>query len=1064
MAPEPLDSAETRRLLDTISSLDDLCVLFVNSPQIIVVGDQGSGKSSVLEAISRVHFPVGDGVCTRFPIELVLRRAPQESTYLEVLFDTRSLDVGGRSFSRTTRTREPFSHSGFARNELPAMIARAKQHMGLEDDRATGYSRDILLVGIEGPDVPTVTLVDLPGVFHPDVSTQLQNWKPVVDDLVDSYMRRPNSIILTVLSANVPLAAHAVLNRAARFDPDGGRTIGVITKPDLCPSTNIEAQYIRLVKGQEPDHHLPLGWHVLRNRGSKEPAVDYDERDAQEDDFLAEGTRKWWRLPASKIGVDALRKKLADTLLWHIKGKLPDLIAEVESEIQTRQVRLQKIGAARASHNEMREYLLGISAAFHRLAEHAVEGRYNDPFFASPTVQETSRIRFRKLRALLRNLNRAFDLTMKRKGARYKIEWEQEQQDEANGNVVSIQEQLANFMAEAEAPANIQPYLELYDFPDPTLKSEAMVNARIERIASGSQGVEFPGLPNSDLIMQLFRDLSEPWPRIAQRHIDIVVERTRLFVYHLFDYILEDDTKTRDAILSEYVDPAFEAITDTLKSKLAEILRPYSSGHGIPLDLEFRAGFSRRKLARIAGQIAGLLEQNENSVTYNTTAYWLLRHEEVRNIVMDAHGMTVGSDFGTDVVIDMMLTHYEASLKTFTDNVTNLVIENCLVSSLPDIFSTKIVTQMDDAMLEKMAEEPRKVKAERIALEEEIMVLKLGLQECQRSRPRNFSEPADTFPELTFPIRSTREAEPEPVNLSPPPSKAARKPRVRLPPFTEYAKATSSLESPFGQIASTGAAFASLLQQGPDISSKGKAPVFAAASGSTSTTATAAGSTAATAGSTTAASSTASTTSSTATAGTTKPGYFSFGSGAATTSQAPLKPRFVFGSGAATTAASAAKPSVFGTIAATTSGAPDTKSTSLFGEAATTSKALSSDVATTTTTAPKTESLFGSGATTTASAPKTASIFGSDAATTSAAPKTGSLFGSGAATTSQDPDAKPRSLFSTIASRQSTSESSTSVPSETPSTDGLIGSPAAPAPQPSVAGTVKSSVSSAVSS
>ncbi|KAM0446053.1 hypothetical protein ACHAO4_009498 [Trichoderma viride] len=830
MTPEPLDSEETRRLLGTISSLDDLCILFVNQPQIIVVGDQGSGKSSVLEAISRIHFPAGDGVCTRFPIELVLRRSPHESTSLEVLFDTKSLDVGGRSFSRTTRTREPFSHVGFPRNELPALINRAKEHMGLEDGKATGFSRDILLVEIEGPDVPSVTLVDLPGIIHPGFSSQLQDWKPVVDDLVDSYMRRPNSIILTVVSADVPLSAHAVLNRAARFDPDGDRTIGVITKPDLCPSTNIEDQYIRLGKGLEPNHHLPLGWHVLRNRGSKEPAVDYNERDAEEDDFLAEGTRKWWRLPLNKVGVDGLRRNLADTLLKHIRGRLPDLIEEVENEIEARQARLRKIGAPRANISEMRDYLLGISATFHRLAEHAVEGRYNDPFFASPTVQETSRIKFRKLRALLRNLSRAFDLTMKRKGARYKIQWEHEQQ-QTNG--VGAEEQIANTLIEGGTPEYLRPYLELYDFPDPTPKPQATVSTRIERIASGSQGVEFPGVPNSDLVMQLFRDLSEPWSHIALRHIDIVVERTRLFVYHLFDYILEDDKKTRDAILSEYVDPVFETTIETLKSKLTEIMRPYTSGHGLPLDLEFRAGLSKRKLARMATQIADLLEQNESSVTYNTTSYRLIKYEDVQKVVMDANGLTLNNEFETDVVIDMMLTHYEASLKTFTDNVLHLVIENCLVSNLPDIFSTKIVTQMSDDMLRQVAEESPKMRIERRQLEDETEKLRVGLQECQRSRPRNFSEPAENFPELTSPTRATK-ATTAPENPNPFPYSDVKKSkvRVRLPPFTEYSKNTTPSESPFGQVASTGVSFATLLKKESELSFsaslKGKAPVFGA--------------------------------------------------------------------------------------------------------------------------------------------------------------------------------------------------------------------------------------------
>jgi hypothetical protein len=83
--------------------------------------------------------------------------------------------------------------------------------------------------------------------------------------------------------------------------------------------------------------------------------------------------------------------------------------------------------------------------------------------------------------------------------------------------------------------------------------------------------------------------------------------------------------------------------------------------------------------------------------------------------------------------------HLQASLKTFTDNVIHLVIENCLVSNLPDIFSTKIVTQMSDDMLRQIAEESPKVREERTELEGEIEKLRLGLQECQRSRPRNFA-------------------------------------------------------------------------------------------------------------------------------------------------------------------------------------------------------------------------------------------------------------------------------------------------------------------------------------
>lgn len=640
-----LNNAETRRLLDTIDSLRDLQIgSIVDLPQIIVVGDQCSGKSSVLEAISRVHFPVSDGICTRFPTELVLRRAPIESTDLRIRFAAESL-AENRDFAR--RTRIPFQESGFLRSELPAVINRAKEHMGLGDGKTNGFSRDVLRVEIAGPDIPSLTLVDLPGIFHSGVSSQPQEWKPVVDEMVESYMRQRNSIILMVVSADISLSKHAILDKAARFDEARDRTIGVITKVDLCPGSNLEEEYLRLARGQELNHQLRLGWHILRNRGPKEPEVDFDQRDVEEERFLRTGP--WASLPLARLGVESLRKNLGATLLKHIKSSLPEVIRDIDDNLQSRRTRLAKLGTARTSPNEMREYLLDISASYHRLAEHAIEGRYNDAFFASPTVRETSKIRFRKLRALLRNLNRAFDITMKTKGARYEIEWEQAQgTDDAQGQPNKVM---------PDIPDYLQPFLSLYEFPDPIPKPESMLNTRIERLASSSQGVEFPGLPNSDLIMQLFRDQSEPWRRIAECHIDIVVDRARLFVYHVFDFLLEDDKRTRDAILAECVDPAFDSITVTLRNKLQEILRPFTSGHGLPLDLDFRTGLSKRKHGRLASQIDHLLEQR-GSVIYNSSSYLILREEDVRSLLVEANS-AVTSDFGTDIVIDMMLTHYE---------------------------------------------------------------------------------------------------------------------------------------------------------------------------------------------------------------------------------------------------------------------------------------------------------------------------------------------------------------------------------------------------------------------
>ncbi|KAH0531335.1 hypothetical protein TsFJ059_000180 [Trichoderma semiorbis] len=989
---EQLNNGETRRLLDTIDGLRDLGIAGIDLPQIIVVGDQCSGKSSVLEAISRVHFPVSDGICTRFPTELVLRKAATESTDLRIRYASNAdADADADADANTTRT--PFHESGFQRSELPDVINRAKEHMGLADGKTSGFSKHALRVEISGPDIPSLTLVDLPGIFHSGSSSQPQEWKPVVDEMLESYMRQKNSIILMVVSADLSLSKHAILDMALKHDPGRERTIGVITKVDLCPGSNLQDEYLRLAKGQEPSHQLRLGWHVLRNRGPKEAEVDFDQRDVEEEKFLKAGA--WFILPLSNRGVDSLRKSLGAALLKQIKSSLPELIKNIDGNLQNRQRCLAKLGPARINPDDMRDYLLDTAAAFHKLAEHAVEGRYNDAFFTAPPEPATSTMtKYRKLRSIIRNLNYAFDITMRTKGAKYKMTWDQPQTADNPKHGITDEQILA------EALDNL-----------PSISG------------SENQGVEFAGLPSNDFIMQIFRDQSEPWRRIAQCHISNVAEVSISFVFQLLESILGDDVRTRDAILSEIVDPAFESIAAVLRDKLDEIMRPYTSGHGLPLEVDFRAGVCKRKLERMKVDSADFLDQN--SVAYNTTEYRIVKPDDILNVLIQTD-TSAYSYFGIDIAVDMMLTHYQMSLRTFTDNVVHLVIENCLISEIPHIFSARAVLRMTDDALERLAKESDQVKAERSKLAGEIEKLKTGLQICQRSRPRNFSE---TFVEIA-PKRDAPEidsTEPDAPEIETPEIDVPkRKIRVKLPPVSLPERKMVGLNSKF--LASfepaTGSTSSANSGQSTTAESSKQGQTSAAPApaplpfGMRLESATAAPKSSIF-GSTTTPTSTATTTPVFGSVSALKSPLSAFGSVAAAQGSAAKLPVFGSTTAAATTstaspfgstATSTSKPSAFGSTAAnasTTSAfgstAATTSTPSAFGSIAANTSRPSAFGSTTPTSS--TPSAFGSTATSTPTpsafgstvpAASTTSAFGSTAATTS----TPSAFGSTAANTS----------------------------------------------------------------
>ena len=154
-----LCSQDRLDLMDSIDSLRSQGIdHFVSLPQIIVCGDQSSGKSSVLEAVFGVSFPVKTNLCTRFPTELVLRRTSHVGARVSIVphhARRESEKVTLTSFEAKLEDFEGFS----------ALIDTVKSVMGILVHGKT-FAKDLLCVEISGPDRPYLPRVDLPGLIH----------------------------------------------------------------------------------------------------------------------------------------------------------------------------------------------------------------------------------------------------------------------------------------------------------------------------------------------------------------------------------------------------------------------------------------------------------------------------------------------------------------------------------------------------------------------------------------------------------------------------------------------------------------------------------------------------------------------------------------------------------------------------------------------------------------------------------------------------------------------------------------------------------------------------------
>ncbi|KAL6702850.1 mitochondrial dynamin GTPase Msp1 [Coniothyrium glycines] len=196
---------EIRSLLQTVGQSDTLTL-----PSIVVIGSQSSGKSSVLEAIVGHEFlPKGHNMVTRRPIELTLVNTPDsQAEYGE------------------------FPALGLGKVTDFSQIQRTLTDLNLAVPASECVSDDPIQLRIYSPNVPDLSLIDLPGYIQVAGRDQPPELKERIAELCEKYIRPPN-VILAISAADVDLANSTALRASRRMDPRGERTIGVITKMDL---------------------------------------------------------------------------------------------------------------------------------------------------------------------------------------------------------------------------------------------------------------------------------------------------------------------------------------------------------------------------------------------------------------------------------------------------------------------------------------------------------------------------------------------------------------------------------------------------------------------------------------------------------------------------------------------------------------------------------------------------------------------------------------------------------------------------------------------------------------
>ena len=577
-APDQLD------LLNSVDSLRSQGIShYVSLPQIIVCGDQSSGKSSVLEAISGVSFPVKSNLSTRFPTELVLRKTSQMGVTVSIVPHQARTESERLALSGFHEKLEGFEG-------LPNLIENAKAAMGIST-HGKAFSKDLLRVEVSGPDRPHLTIVDLPGLIHSETKQQSASDVELVQDVVRSYMKAPRSVILAVVSAKNDYANQIVLKLARTADINGIRTLGVITKPDtLIAGSESEAMYVSLAKNQ--DVQFRLGWHVLKNMDSEQGKWTLADRDMQEKGFFAQGI--WEDMSRSILGVENLRSRLSKVLLAQIAAELPSLIDEIEVKSSACRDRLARLGKPRATLAEQQLYLFQLSQSFQSLVKAAVDGTYNHPFFGDARSEPGYQ---KRIRAVVQNLNQDFADDIAERGHRREI-------TESNDRVrISVE---VIFLSRDE-------YID-----------------HVKDLMKRTRSRELPGTFNPMIVSDLFLEQSAPWDAITRNHVDKVWNAARQFLGHVGAYVA--DGTTSKALFREIFEPALSQLLEILKEKTTELLKPHQKSHPITYNQDFSESLQDLRNERNRNEYSNIVQQFFG-VSSLQASHYCNRNHDLRQLV-----------------------------------------------------------------------------------------------------------------------------------------------------------------------------------------------------------------------------------------------------------------------------------------------------------------------------------------------------------------------------------------------------------------------------------------------
>ncbi|KAK3075634.1 hypothetical protein LTR53_000876 [Teratosphaeriaceae sp. CCFEE 6253] len=688
----------------------------VDLPQIVVVGDQSSGKSSVLEGLIKKPLPRDSGLCTRFATQIVFRRAAEDRILVSIIPDRDASPLHSSRVKAWGRAVSSLDSDTFRSimKEVKSLVKLADaDDLGL---RKPTFSSDVLRLEISGPSQEHLSVIDVPGIFKSTtegVTTKADI--QLVRTMVKGYMDNPRSVMLAVVPANVDVATQEILELAAEADEHGDRTLGVLTKPDLVDK-GAEHGVLNLLEGRT--RVMKLGWHIIRNPGQKELQDKALKRGDLEATFLRTSA-PWNTIDKEKVGVDALRlrlKEVLSSLTYQVK-------IEIKGRLDACQERLQGLGPERNGPAEQMAYLTRVATHFQRLVSLALNAMYG----ADGVFDEVPELRIAP--AIMTRM-KTFSDEMGKYGQLYAFM--------SSGDGDKISRPVFGVSGLQSGPKPAEERLETRKEDDleelvdivqaqgtiPYPQPEG-IKDWLRTVFQSHKGFEL-GTFNASILATCAKKQSWKWEHISMGFVSDIIVMVHRFVDSALTAVC-DNRDVCNALMTQLSDDLIKRYQKAI-ANTKFLLEVESSDMPMTLNHYFIDNLQKCREERATAQL-------KESAFYPGGPLNHVKVVKLDQVLQGTRSMS-NEDHIVQDIHDILQSYYKVSRKTFVDSVCKQATVHCLLSceeSPLALFSPVFVSQLSSSALEEIAGEAPSVKRARVQLSKEKVSLVAAMKILARA-------------------------------------------------------------------------------------------------------------------------------------------------------------------------------------------------------------------------------------------------------------------------------------------------------------------------------------------